>query len=349
MGSLHKNVKNVVAKLLKVLSDRNKDAVSRRFGLKTGKKETLESIGRSYSITRERVRQIESVSLKQIKDSLKMGLASLVEPYVTLAGSILEEHGGAMKESDLFEKFSGSRENNPVNAALVFFLNLQDKFARESEDDEHNTFWAVNAQYASSCKNAIADFIKALTKKGSISENKVVDFYNKNISIKDVSPKFVASQLSISKQIGKNSFGQIGLTSWPEIKPRGVKDKAYLILKRDNKPCHFREIAELINSQGEWSKVANIQTVHNELIKDKRFVLVGRGMYALREWGYKAGTVKDVVRDVLSSSKEKMSRGQIVEQVMVHRIVKPNTIVLALQDQKYFIKNSDDTYSLKEA
>jgi len=43
-----------VAALVKTLSPRNRDIVSRRFGLKTGNKETLESIGKSYGISRKR-------------------------------------------------------------------------------------------------------------------------------------------------------------------------------------------------------------------------------------------------------------------------------------------------------
>src|SRR3989344_4971782 len=260
MASLNNNIKGVVAKLVKVLNERNRDIVSRRFGLKEGKKETLESIGRSYGITRERVRQIEAASMKQIRDNSGSSPGSLIEPYVNLAGSILEEHGGAVTEAELFREFSNSPESTPVNSALVFFLNLKSDFIRENEDDNFNTFWALARQHADSFKKAVASFVSALGKKGVISESQVVDFYNKNAAVKNASPKFVASLLSISKEIGFNAFGQVGLTSWPEIKPRGVRDRAYLVLKRDNKPRHFREIAELINSQGSWGKVANVQT-----------------------------------------------------------------------------------------
>jgi len=349
MASLQNNIKVVVAKLLKSLNDRNRDVVSRRFGLKSGQKETLESIGQEYGITRERVRQIEAASIKQIKDQLRSGLYASVEPYINLAGSILEEHGGVMTEKELFNKFSGTSEDTAVNGSLVFFLNLQSSFARVSEDDELNTFWALSEQHNTNCRKAMNSLTEALSKKGIVSESDMVDFYNKNVAAKDTSPKFVASIISISKKIGRNAFGQIGLSSWPEIKPRGVKDRAYLVLKRDNKPRHFREIAELINSQGSWGKVANVQTVHNKLIKDGRFVLVGRGLYALKEWGFKAGTVKDVVKDIIKSSDKALGRDQIIKQVLSHRMVKANTIALSLQDRKHFIRNNDGTYTLKKA
>ena len=50
---------------------------------------------------------------------------------------------------------------------------------------------------------------------------------------------------------------------------------------------HFKEVAEAISKT--FGKKTHYATCHNELIKDSRFVLVGRGMYALAEWGYQAG------------------------------------------------------------
>lgn len=51
MANLTNATRGVVGQLLAVLNTRNRDVISRRFGLKTGKKETLESIGQSYGIT----------------------------------------------------------------------------------------------------------------------------------------------------------------------------------------------------------------------------------------------------------------------------------------------------------
>jgi len=86
-------------------------------------------------------------------------------------------------------------------------------------------------------------------------------------------------------------------------------------------------------------------TCHNELIKDKRFVLVGRGIYALAEWGYKTGVVKDVIRDLLKKNGP-MKKEDIVEQVMKERYLKKNTILVNLQNNKYFKKNKNGEYTL---
>ncbi len=336
---------------MSVLNTRNRDAVSRRFGLKTGRKETLESIGGSYKITRERVRQIEEASLKLIKDNLNAGLRSKVKPFIDLAESIMEQAGGAAKENDLFAKFSGVSGESPANAALVFFLTLDGKFKKFSESDNFHTFWSLSDQHAENFKKSISGFISALDKnKSPIAETAVADFYKKSgTSVKDVPSSVIASYFSISKNIEKNTFGQIGLAIWPEIRPRGVRDKAFLVLKRDGQPKHFREITQMINMAGFSNRKANVQTVHNELIKDKRFVLVGRGMYALTEWGFKAGTVKDVLVDILKSAGSPLHKDEIVAKVLSHRMVKENTIILNLQDSKTFSKGENGTFALREA
>lgn len=351
MANLNNATRGVVGQLLGVLNTRNRDVISRRFGLKTGGKETLESIGRSYGITRERVRQIEEASLKQVKEGLGIGADSKVRPFVNLAENILEQVGGAIKENDLFVRFSGNDKESPANAALVFFLALDGKLRRFAEDDDFHTFWSLSDQCAESFKRFTSSFIGALDKnKLPIIESAVADFCEKSgILPKSVSSAMLASYLSISKNLGRSIFGQVGLTSWPEIKPRGVKDKAFLVLKKSNSPKHFREIAQMINAAGFSACRANPQTVHNELIKDGRFVLVGRGMYGLAEWGLKAGTVKDVLVDLLRSAGRPLPRNEIITAVLSNRMVKENTVVLNLQDSKIFQKRSDGTYALREA
>ncbi len=351
MTNLTNTVKGVVTQLLGVLTPRNRDAVSRRFGLKTGKKETLESIGKGYGITRERVRQIEEASLRQIKEQFNSGLGSKVKPFVNLADNILDQAGGVIREDHLFERFSGNSKSGSANAALVFFLTLDNKFNRFSETNDFHTFWSLSNQHADSFKKSISIFVAALDKKGApIAEASIADFYQKSgASLKYASMASVLSYLSIPRHISKNTFGQIGLTSWPEIKPRGVKDKAFLVLKRSSAPRHFREITKMINEANFSSRKANAQTVHNELIKDKRFILVGRGMYGLSEWGLKAGTVKDVLVDLLRSANEPLHKDDIVASVLSHRMVKENTVLLNLQDQNTFHKTEDGKYSLHEA
>ncbi|OGN28065.1 MAG: hypothetical protein A3A33_03965 [Candidatus Yanofskybacteria bacterium RIFCSPLOWO2_01_FULL_49_25] len=342
-------IKKLIGQLTASLNPRNKEIIFRRFGLKSGHKETLESIGQSHGITRERVRQIEEASLASVREHLAGEAGQKVKSFAMLAKSILEETNGVAREDVLFEKFSGSPKENPTNAGLVFVLTLDGTFKRHLDDDEFRTFWALSADHASAFKADVASFVSALEKnKKPVTGKTVADLARANASIKPMTSEMLATYLAVSKRIGKNVFGEIGLTSWPEIKPRGVRDKSYLVLRRETKPKHFREIAELINASGFSNRRAHVQTVHNELIKDPRFVLVGRGMYGLSEWGYEPGTVKEVIANLLKKEGP-MHKDDIVARVLSTRLVKPNTILLGIQDKKLFSQNEKGHIALREA
>lgn len=339
-------VSKMVANLVKNIPARNKDVISRRFGLKNGKKETLESIGKSYGITRERVRQIEEFAVNQLRKVAEGNQE--VEKYVALAKNIINGSGGVIKERDLFKAFSGSENDSAVNSSLAFVLSLNKEIVRSGENEDLHALWAVSDSILNDFKNLAASTVAFIEKNKKVVPESNFVTLAENSGINGLAGKF-KTFLSVSKVVGKNIFNEIGLISWPEIKPKGVRDKAFLVLKKGNTPKHFGEIAKSINVVGFNGKKANVQTVHNELIKDGRFILVGRGTYALSEWGYKAGTVKDVLVDLLKNSSKPLPKTAIVSKVLSSRMVKENTILLNLQDSKVFLKNEDGTYSLRKA
>lgn len=356
MPGLNKTIKKAVVSLIKPLSDRNRDVILRRFGLKSGRPETLESIGQSYGITRERVRQIEEYALKNLRGTGLEQASVLAKPFFDFSADQLNQHDGFIPEKDLFKNFSGqTSENNMENLSLAFLLYLHPSFNKNSENEDTYAFWFLNKESADLAKGTVAGTIEFLDgKKKLLDQNGLYEMY-KTESLRQtqgkqpVSLETYLTALSLSKNIDCNVFGEYGLADWPEIKPRGVRDRAYLVLKKEQKPKHFREIASLINTASFSNKKANVQTVHNELIKDTRFVLVGRGIYGLSEWGYKAGTVKDVLVTILKESRRALAKQELVAKVLASRYVKENTILLNLQDSKTFRKKDDGTYSLKEA
>ena len=105
---------------------------------------------------------------------------------------------------------------------------------------------------------------------------------------------------------------------------------------------HFKEVADAIGKI--FGKKIHYATCHNELIKDARFVLVGRGMYALAEWGYKAGIAREVIEEILKKSGP-LSKDDIVQHVMKERYFKKNTILVNLANTKYFKKNKNGLYT----
>lgn len=347
------NLQKAVQTLVKPLSARNRDIISRRFGLSNGKRETLESIGKSYGITRERVRQIEEFTLAQLAKAVSA--SKDLDKHLATLTSVIAKEGGVMKEKDLFKAVSGNEQYNTANAALSFLLTLDKNAVKFEENDHFNAFWAVSKEHATGFKNAVASLVSVFEKQKSVVtmadlRSFAVDRGIASLNSESLSAKHLATFMAVSKDLGKNIFDEVGLVTWAEIKPKGVRDKAYLIMKKEKAPRHFGEIAKLINSAtfGDSKKV-NVQTVHNELIKDQRFVLVGRGMYALAEWGYRSGTVKDVLIDIMKNSSKPLHRTDLVARVMDARMVKENTILLNLQDSRLFVKRDDGTYDLRKA
>jgi len=315
--------------LLKDLPGRQKDVIVRRFGLSGKEGETLESIGQGYGITRERVRQIEEDGMAKLREKLDNPVFVSVFKYFE---KYLRDCGSLKKEDLLFEQLGGKKFKNHVS----FLLTLANKFERFGETENFYASWGINKGSLEFVQKAISTFTSALQKeKRSMPLPSAV----------------LASHIEVSKDILRGPEGLYGLKEWPEINPRGVKDKAYIVLKNKKNPLHFTEIASLVNSSPSLKgfRPANLQTVHNELIKDERFVLVGRGMYALKEWGYQPGIVREVISHVIAQANAPLAKEEIVEKVMGQRMVKANTILLNLQNKNYFVKNSEGKYIIREA
>jgi len=132
------------------------------------------------------------------------------------------------------------------------------------------------------------------------------------------------------------------------VNPKNIRDKIYVVLADSGKPMHFSDIAKAIKDSSFKRKDVTTQAIHNELIKDKRFVLIGRGIYALDNWGYSKGTVSDIITRVLSESKEPLHRDEVVKRVLESRQVKETTILLNLQSKPEFKRVAKATYTLAE-
>jgi len=173
---------------------------------------------------------------------------------------------------------------------------------------------------------------------------KKTEYYQRNPE--ELNDKVILNFLDLAHKIEKNVFDEWGLVQWKQIVPKDVGDKAYLVLKQHGKPEHYSKITELINDSKFDNRTAYKETVHNELIKDNRFILVGRGIYALSEWGYKPGVVADVIREILNSSQKPLPKDRIIEEVLKRRHVKRNTILVGLSNKKLFKKVEKNLYAL---
>lgn len=333
--------KKVTKRITSHLQDRASDVIMNRFGLTTdGKRKTLEEIGKKYNITRERVRQVEDAAINSIKksDAYKREQAVFEElkQLVKKLGAIVAEH-------EFLPYISKDKE---TQNHIHFFLVLGDYFKKHREDEHFHTRWSVDDTMAEKVHDSLKRLYASLSDEDLIPETEMIKkFFDQ---MKDLAEEYrdkeIAKRwLAMSKTIAKNPLGEWGKATSPNIRTRGVKDYAYLIMRKHGSPMHFKEVADSISKT--FNKKIHYATCHNELIKDPRFVLVGRGMYALAEWGYKAGIAREVIRDILKREGP-LSKDDVVERVNKERYFKKNTILVNLVNPKYFKKNKNGLYTI---
>ncbi|MCD5381247.1 MAG: hypothetical protein LR008_01580 [Candidatus Pacebacteria bacterium] len=335
--------KQITKILLDVLPERARDVLEKRYGLRAdGETFTLESIGQSYGITRERVRQIENYGIQSIQKSEEY--KKQYDLFIELQKLIDQLGGGLIAEHVLLDELSN---DSIVRNHLYFLLVVGDPFYKSKENPQYAHRWFTERKVSDIVEKALQKVHKDLKRDELVSESEILNrFRNELIEMADNQDEEVLKRwLKISKNIGCNPLGDWGPADSPNIRVKGIRDYAYLAVKRHGSPMHFREVAETIDEL--FGHKAHIATTHNELIKDPRFVLVGRGLYALTEWGYTAGVVKDVLREILNQEGP-LSREELIDKVRKERYVKDNTILVNLQDGNFFRKLSNGTYTLTE-
>lgn len=334
----------IASSLISGFQPRVKDIVSRRFGLSHEEPQTLESIGAEHSITRERVRQIVEDALRQIRKEIEGDRNAQTRAAFQYFSDILKRHG-FMKREDLLVDILGARDmSNPV----VFLLVVGDEFFDHRETQDFYPFWSLKKEVVEQASDFHENLLSFFEKKKAPVDEEEIEALSQDV----LAGKSLFSFLEASKHIMRSWDGKWGLKRWPDVNPRGIRDKAYLVLKRHENPLHFTEVSKLIEKfQGEFSpnkeKKVLSQTVHNELIKDPRFVLVGRGTYALSDWGYEPGTVKDVIMSLLKGNGGKMAKEEIMEKTLSQRQVKESTVELNLQDKSVFSRDPSGRYYIK--
>ena len=339
-------ISKIYTALVKDLSDRQIEVIAGRFGLKNGSPETLEAIGGRFGVTRERVRQIEASALSLMAS--KYETLPVCVSAMDKGKKYLKTMGGVAKQENLVKLLSKDIEG--LNESyLSLLLAISDSFNSYGEDTEFWPFYYLD-------KNGLKDAVKLIASWGSVLNQKKGEVLSggyetnlkKFLKEKNLSTEYLENCLSISKAIHSNPYGDKGLVAWPEIRPKTIRDRIYLALKKKGEPQHFAEIAGLVNQAKFDKRIALASTVHNELIKDARFVLVGRGIYALSEHGFEPGTAKDVIKTILAKAGPMKSK-EIVSAVQEKRFFKYNTILVNLQNKDLFERLGDGTYKVREA
>lgn len=343
------DLKKILEDVFLVLSQKEKEVVIKRFSLNNEPRQTLEAIGQQFSVTRERIRQIEKIALNKLRRTLDN---TRLNEVARLARELIHVHGGICLEDQLVsEILQKLMIESPIEGYIVrLALAIHPEMIRTEKNNVFHPF-VYEKHHKESDLKLICDAIHLILEKNK----NVIPLHELTPEIEaqvrergiDVPRDGIISLVNVDVRFKKVPEG-VGLISWRHINPKSIRDKAYIVLKRTGKPLHFVEIANSIASSSFDKKVVTTQAVHNELIRDEQFVLVGRGLYGLKEWGYKRGTVADIIEDLLRK-KSPLSKQEIITGVLKQRHVKKGTISLNLQKNPQFVRVGRAVYSLKEA
>jgi hypothetical protein len=326
-----------VEQILKELRrDRDRQIIARRFGFGLSRRQTLEKIGTDFEITRERVRQIEKAAIAKMRLSEASDIATGSE----VLRAIASDQGGVVPIADIAELLGAPEKE----VSYIVFLALLSPTVEliDDDDDTRSAIGIAQIYSRSQIDQLLAEIIKTIKEYG-----KPITLAKLKVKLpSELDARTLEQLMRISKRLAYFD-GKWGLISWPEVNPKSIRDKTYLVLSRHGRPLHFSEIAKHVRGLGATKRNVTIQAVHNELIKDARFILIGRGIYALAEWGYTPGTVAEIIASVLRSE-QPLHKDEIVRRVLMKRQVKTTTIILNLQEKDRFQRTAKATYKLKD-
>ena len=342
------NLQSLLDDLFLVLTEKESMVIKKRFALQGQSKQTLERIGKHFKVTRERIRQIESIALSKLRRTVR---TTKLNDINEMAKGILRAHGGVLREDELISQVLKRTTNaNTIDGAVLrLSFSIDNELAHIGRSGTFVPFWRLQSLSLEDITAIVDGLVKILRKRKScMSKDDLVTAIHGLHLFKDRIPskELIVSSLALDERLKEVEDGW-GLTEWRFVRPRSIRDKVEIILKKSGRPLHFMEIANRIREARFDHKNVTVQAVHNELIRYPQFVLVGRGLYALREWGYEPGTVADVIETILKK-KGPLSKKEIIAEVAKQRTVKVGTISLNLQKMPYFVRVGRAVYAFEQ-
>ncbi len=341
------SVSKLLSNFLSGLELRERGVLEGRYGLKDGNVKTLAEIGEANGITRERVRQIEASALNQLS---KVSGKTDLKDFVSLVKNHLKNIGGLRREALLLSDLRvmvSDPSTSYLGNKVRFLLEVAGEPKYVSEDEQNHSYWFLAEEDKKQAMNFLSRLVKLMESKKTevVTHGNIDSLFKEAIQPHNLKDLVALNYIAVSKQFHVNEYGDFGLSRWPETNPKTVRDWAHKILKKQKQPLHFQAISNLINKVRKNSKkVAYPQTVHNELIKDQRFVLVGRGLYGLQEFGLMPGTAKEVMARILKD-RGPLEPKELLNLVLKERLLKKNTVMINLQNRKYFKRLEDGRYT----
>ena len=155
--------------LINALGERSRDVMTKRYGLgKDPEPMTLDAIGKTYGITRERVRQIENHALAIIRKSKQYFEA---KPVFDEVEKIIHSLGGIVVEQDLLDHVSSDAS---VQSHINFILVVGHPFNKIKEDDDFKHRWFIDNALSEKVHTALKKLYATLKSDDLLSEPDII-------------------------------------------------------------------------------------------------------------------------------------------------------------------------------
>jgi hypothetical protein len=340
-------IKQELSQLLSYLTKKELEVIVKRYGINGEEPTTLAAIGDKMSLTRERIRQIQVQAIKKLQRAVKSSDILLLNENIS---DHLETCGGIISEDGLFAYVNEifPEDLHEIRNEILLIAEFDKDLRHEHNKVDFRPHYRSKKIKFSQIKETSYFAIKALkSEKNIISKDDICKLiqekYSEDFAFKDNST--IIASLKLDRRL-RDHGDFFSLLAWRHVNPRTLFDKIVFVLNETNKPMHFRDIADAMVDKSLRKKNSSIQAIHNELIGNSMFVLIGRGTYALKDWGYEGGTVSEVIESILAEEGP-MSLNDLTSKVLQRRKVKEVTVQVNLNSKKdIFRKNSDGQYEL---
>lgn len=308
---------------------------------------TLEEVATKFSITRERVRQIELRFIKRLTGRTD-------EYFIVLSNTlmmIVSQAGGVISLSQAAEDLS--EWINPGEAASEGFCRLILNNSPAFVSIKKNGIYALNSQPFRSYQSIIAAAREVVTKNSrewsitDLAEEVVRRVFltmdNQETHGGLPSREFVAACL-----VATGGFEK-GFSSPPEV-------ALVRLLREMGSPRHFTELADRLNEKGWRARPVSQKYIHNHLLSRRDlFVYVSAGTYGLLEWGMEdrrvgrgGEPIGDLMVEFLEGRGVPASKEEITAHVLTRKNCRGGSVAQRLLYDERFHQFDKNKYGLSK-
>lgn len=352
-GNLSQSEEIPNKKLLSILFERSGggrylDIVKRRYGFVMGEKETLEEIGKSYGLSRERIRQIQQKAFRRMSHPSNASR----RPIINLMERMLFDNGCLVSDQDADSLVSQIFANQPFDGS-----SLLDLFADLGWIQSHRigdlSFYAPKINGFK-----LIDFMEDIFEllKKSAEPLSPTSILNKLPPIKEIRDdrlnllNLITKNCSLDPRIETKIAGKFSTYRMTKYVVNLWIPLIIQVLEEAQTPLYYTEIADRVNDKVISSnRHLEPRRAHSLLIENSSFAHVGiRGTYGLIKWGLRKESTGELAIECIEKAGFPLHWEQIYNYISRFKDSPKMNIRSILDQSGKFEKKGTGFYGIKE-